>query len=69
MNKFLIIIVSLLIVLSAVSLVVAYNYISSSNTEQDYRDGALRPEPERGIVRWSNPRYENGTMINWEEKR
>ena len=67
MNKILIVIVGCLIILSAVSLVVAYTY--SGNTEQDYSEGALRPEPQKSIIRWSNPRYKDGTMINWEDKR
>ncbi len=69
MNKTLIVIVSCLVLLSAVSLVVAYTYTGSSNTEEDYREGALRPEPQNNIIRWSNPRYKDGSMINWEEKR
>ncbi len=69
MNKNLILIISCLLVLCAVSLVVAYTYTGSLNTEQDYNEGALRPQPNRNILHWSNPRYKNGTMINWEEKR
>ena len=69
MKKIIVLFISCVIVLSVVSLVVTYTYTTYTNTEQDYIDGALRPEPERGILRWSNPRYHNGTMINWQEKR
>ncbi len=69
MKKIIVLFISCVIVLSVVSLVVTYTYTTYTNTEQDYIDGALRPEQERGILSWSNPRYHNVTINNWQEKR
>ena len=41
---------------------------STENTATPLDYGALSPVPERRIVRYSNPRYRNGSMINWAGK-
>lgn len=67
-----------LILIASLSMVVAYSIksdiapeiIEETEYSTSYLEkGALAPVPERGIVRYSNPRYENGTMIDWESQR
>jgi len=77
-NKLIGLVVLCLIIIGSLSAVLAYstktNQPPTITQEGDYsvnnlESGALPPEPERGILRYSNPRYRNGTMIDWQSKR
>ncbi len=67
-----------LIIIGGLSLVLGYSIRADIEPEMTKEKsyslntleaGALPPEPENGIIRYSNPRYRNGTMIDWQSKR